>query len=358
MWRNAMRIGFHLLLVIAISVVVSQSTTASVRNNLHSTALVSILQGRNSISGIVFGESRTPVVDTYVQLLDENGTTITQTKTNGSGRFAFYGLSNGRFKIKVFPVGADYMEQVQEVQLSPVSAVPGSGADNQQVDFYLRLREGANRGPFGVPGAIFAQEVPDEAKKFYELGISELRQKKEKEGFENLKKALDVFPNYFLALDRLGTEYAARGRIDPNYFEAARILLTKALEVNPRSFSSMFGLGFTQYHQGNIKQAVDNLERAITVYNDSPNAYLWLGVAQKRFVKLVQAEAPLKRAKELGKGIEAAVHWQLAGLYSDQKRYAEAAAELELFLKTKPDARDAEKIKQLIAQLKQKAAAP
>src|ERR1044071_8186011 len=139
MWRNAMRTGLNFLLVIAISVVVSQSTTASVRNNLHSTALVSILQGRNSISGVVFGESRTPMVDTYVQLLDELGTTISQTRTNGSGRYAFYGLSSGRFKIKVFPVGTDYMEQIQEVLLSPVSAVPGSGGDNQQIDFYLRL---------------------------------------------------------------------------------------------------------------------------------------------------------------------------------------------------------------------------
>lgn len=349
-----MRIAFSLMLGIAISVVLSESATATAVNNSH---FVEVSQGRNSISGLVYGESRTPLADTYVQLLDELGSTISQTRTNGSGRYSFYGLSSGRFKIKVFPVGSDYMEQTQEVQLSPVSAIPGSGADNQQVDFYLRLRD-ANRGPFGVPGAIFAQEVPDEAKKFYELGISQLRQKNEKDGFENLKKALDVFPNYFLALDRLGTEYAARGRIDPNYFEAARILLTKALEVNPRSFSSMFGLGFTQYHQGMIKQAVDNLERAITVYNDSPSAYLWLGIAQKKVGKLVQAEAALKRANELAKGKEADVHWQLAGLYGDQKRYAEAAAELEQFLKTKPDARDAEKIKQLIAQLKQKAAKP
>jgi len=353
-----MRTGLNFLLVIAISVVVSQSTTATVRNNLHSTAFVSILQGRNSISGIVFGESRTPMVDTYVQLLDELGTTITQTRTNGSGRFAFYGLSNGRFKVKVFPVGTDYMEQVQEVQLTPVSAIAGSGGDNQTVDFYLRLREGANRGPFSVPGAIFAQEVPDAAKKFYELGVSALRQKNEAEGFDNLKKALDVFPNYFLALDRLGTEYASRGRMNSSYFEAARILLTKALEVNPRSFSSMFGLGFTQYHQGMLKEAVDNLERAITVYNDSPNAYLWVGIAEKRVGKLVQAEASFKRANELSKGKEADVHWQLAGLYNDQKRYAEAAAELELFLKVNPEARDAEKIKQLIAQLKQKATTP
>jgi Tfp pilus assembly protein PilF len=335
-----MRIRFSLLLGIVLSVVMSFS------------------QGRNSISGLIFGESRTPLENAYVELLDELGTTITQTRTNGSGRYAFYGLSNGRFKIRVFPVGTDYMEQTQEVLLSPVSAIPGSGGDNQQIDFYLRLREGANSGPFSVPGVVFAQEVPDEAKKFFEQGLSELRQKKEKEGFESLKKALDVFPNYFLALDRLGTEYAARGNMNPSYFEAARILLTKALEVNPRSYSSMFGLGFTQYHQGAINEAVANLERAIGVYNKSTNGYLWLGIAQKRAGKVLQAEESFKRANDLSKGKEANVHWHLAGLYNDQKRYNEAATELEQFLKNKPDARDAEKIKQLIVQLRQKAATP
>ena len=118
----------------------------------------------------------------------------------------------------------------------------------------------------------------------------------------------------------------------------------------------MFGLGFTQYHQGLINEAVQNLERAIGVYNNSPNGYLWLGIAQKKAGKLVQAEASLKRANDLSKGKVADVHWQLAGLYNDQKRYKEAATELELFLKNKPDARDAEKIKQLIEQLKQKTA--
>lgn len=352
-----MRTGFSLLLGIAISIAAPEAMTAFVGNS-HSTLTLTKSQGRNSISGLVFGESRHPLADTYVQLLDELGLVISQTKTNGSGRYAFYGLPSGRFKIKVFPVGTDYLEQIQEVILAPVSAIPGSGADNQQVDFYLRLREGTNAGPFGVPGAIFAQEVPDEAKRFFERGIRELREKKEKEGFESLKKALDIFPNYFLPLDRLGTEYAARGRTNPAYFEAARILLTKALEINPRSYSSMFGLGFAQYHQGMVNEAVENLERAIRLYNKSPNGYLWLGIAQKRVGKLAQAEASLKRANELSKGKEADVHWQLAGLYNDQKRYAEAAAELELFLKNKPDARDAEKIKRLIAQLKQKAGTP
>ena len=48
------------------------------------------------------------------------------------------------------------------------------------------------------------------------------------------------------------------------------------------------------------------------------------------------------------------VHWQLAGLYRDQKRYKEAADELELFLKAEPKAADAVKIREMIKQLREK----
>src|SRR6185295_10288019 len=126
-----MGIGFNCLLAITL-VASSVDGTATTSKSAHPELFAGILQGRNSISGIVFGESRTPVAEVRVELLDELGTTIVQTKTSGSGRYVFQGLSNGRFKIRVFPVGTDYMEQIQEVLLSAVSAVPGSGSDTQQ----------------------------------------------------------------------------------------------------------------------------------------------------------------------------------------------------------------------------------
>ncbi len=193
--------------------------------------------------------------------------------------------------------------------------------------------------------------MPAEAKKLYERAINDLREKREKEGFESLKRSLELFPTYYLALDRLGTEYVVRG-----YYEAAHILLTKAVEVNPRGFSSVLGLGLAQYQLKLTNEAIDNLKRATSLYAKSVNAHLWLGAALKRAGKLDQAEVSFKRAKELSKGKVADVHWQLARLYSEQKRYKEAADELELFLKNQPDSRDAEKIKQMIAQLKEKAA--
>jgi tetratricopeptide (TPR) repeat protein len=105
------------------------------------------------------------------------------------------------------------------------------------------------------------------------------------------------------------------------------------------------------------KEAVESLRRASTLYTKSADVYLWLGKALKRTSSLEQAEVAFKQANDLSKGKVADVHWQLAGIYNDQKRYKEAADEFELFLKVEPKAADAEKIKALIKQLRDKSAA-
>ena len=91
------------------------------------------------------------------------------------------------------------------------------------------------------------------------------------------------------------------------------------------------------------------------LYDKSLNGHLWLGIALKKASKLQQSEAALTRANKLGGGKVAEVHIRLAEVYSEQKRYTEAADELELFLKSQRDAQNDEKIRQLIKQLREKA---
>jgi tetratricopeptide (TPR) repeat protein len=243
-----------------------------------------------------------------------------------------------------------------EVTLSSVSAVPGSGSDTQHIDIYLRINERLYAGPFAVvPGVIFAQDVPPAARRLYEDGVRYLHEKKEHEGFESLKRSIEVFPDYYMALDRLGAEYAMRGIKSRAFLQAGFALLTRAVEINPRGFSSVFGLGWTQYQLGLNAEAIETLTRATTLYGKAADAYLWLGKALNRASTSPQAEAAFKRANELTNGKSSEVHWQLAELYSGQKRYKEAADELELFLKTAPKGEDTEKIKAVIKQLREKA---
>lgn len=328
-----------------------QTSNANAGNKISSNQPLSniVYQNRSSITGFVFNEARTPVSDIHVELLTELYTTVGRVKTNGSGLFSFRGLANGNYKVKVIPYNANYEEQTQDVSLTSISSADYVGATTEQVNFYLKPKKNLNEGPLAAPGVLFAQEVPNNAKKAYEEGILLLQDKKEKEGFEKLKTAIEIFPKYFLALDRLGTEYVVRG-----YYEAAFVLLSKAVEVNPRSFSSSFGLGLSLYRLNQVDKAIDNLARATEIYSESVNGYLWLGIALRSKGKLDEALTALNKANKLGSGKVADVHFQLAKVYMDQKLYAKAAEELEFFLQYNPNAANKEEIKKSIQVLRQK----
>lgn len=351
------------------SVVLSLSPTVSAHQFLNFSAVaykelprsenLSAAQGRNGIYVTVFGTSRTPVSDTVVELLDDLNRLFSRGRTDAAGRVSFLGLENGRYKVKVLPYSTEYLEETQEVVLSSVSATAGSGSDRQQVDIYLRPGERIVTGPFAAaPGTVFAQEIPKAARKAYEEGLNFLREKKESEGLASLRQAIELFPSYYLALDRLGGEYAIRGTANRSYLEAALVLLAKALEINPRSPSAAFGLGWTQYHLGRNAEAIETLRKAVNLNPKAVDCYLWLGKALKQGGNIAEAETVFKKANDLADKKSSEAHWQLAKIYSDQKRYQEAADELEMFLKVQPNAADAERIRVIIKQLRDKAALP
>jgi Tfp pilus assembly protein PilF len=312
--------------------------------------------GRSVIMGTVFVETHRPISDVWVELTDDFNSTLGRVKTDASGKFTFTNLLNGNYRLRVLPYGTDYKEQIQEVTVASVSAVSGRpGADRQILDIYLRPNERA-AGPFAVgPRTVFVQEVPPEAQKLYEEGVRLLREKRENEAFVRLKNALEIFPEYYLALDRLGSEYAVRGYKDRSYWEAARILLEKAIEVNPRGINTLFGLGWTQFQLGLNAQAVASMERVTLLNGRAPDGFLWLGKAHLRMAATDKAELALRRANELTKGRVPEIHKLLAKVYSEQRRYAEAADELELYLKTEPDSADDAKVQDLIKQLRTRA---
>jgi tetratricopeptide (TPR) repeat protein len=198
-------------------------------------------------------------------------------------------------------------------------------------------------------GAVFVQEVPERAKKEYERGAVLLpKPEQRREGVEALKKAIELFPLYFEALELLGTEYVKQQEYEP-----AIPVLTKAIEVNRRAYPSLYALSVAQHGLKQLPEAVESMKRAITLNQKSANANLWLGMLLRQSEKLDEAETYLKQADKLAAGKSPDAHWQLGLLFNQLKRYREAADELELFLKTQPDAKDTELIKKLIQRFRQ-----
>jgi tetratricopeptide (TPR) repeat protein len=316
-------------------------------------------QGGNTISGLIFGLNRLPMDNVEVELLDEYGRSFARTRTSGAGRYFFSGMRAGRYSIRATPYGTDYEEQTQDVEIVNITrqsqdgSIRTSAAANEQRDFYLRLRKGI----VVINGEIFAQEIPEAAKKLYEKAVSQLDDKKEAEGLQNLKLAIEAFPNYYLALEKLGTEYVKKGSAGKQYYEAAQILLSKATEINPRAYRSWHGLAYSLYSLDKTNEALPAVQKALEIYPTWADALLLSGVLLRQSKKFDEAEKQLLKAKEVSKDTVPIIHWHLALLYgNDLKRYGDAAKELKLFLKAQPDTKDAEKIKEKIKELEAKAA--
>jgi tetratricopeptide (TPR) repeat protein len=296
----------------------------------------------NSISGHV-SDGRNPISNLQVELLNDVDSVIQRTKTDSSGLFAFRRLSTGIFQVRIQTYGTSYIGQTKRVQLERTRAF-------EQVDFVLGSRQAASMTV--TPGAVFVQEVPEPARKEYERG-SELLKKgdRETEGVAALKKAIEIFPSYFAALELLGTEH-----VKHEEYELAIAVLTKAVEVNRRAYQSLYGLSVAQHKLKQLPEAVESMRRAITLNPGSVNANLWLGMLLRQANKLGEAETYLRQADKLAESKSADAHWQLALLYNELRRYKEAADELELFLKIQPDSKDTELIKKLIQRFRQQSA--
>lgn len=306
-------------------------------------------QSGNTISGHVFGLERQSIADVNVELLDEFFRSVARTLTDGSGRYFFQRVSSGRFQVRVMPFGTDYEEQTQEIEIINITRETASGGfitsgfSNEQRDFYLKIRRGATAN---VKGVIFAQEIPEQAKKLYDTALTNLNNKKEKEGLEGLKSALEIFPKYYYALEKLGSEYVRLG-----HFEAAQILLNIAVEVNPRGFKSWYGLAYSLYSLKQNEKALKAVQTAVEINALSPEALLLHGVLLRNRERFDEAEKQLVKSKDLSKGSIPEVHRQLGLLYGyNLKRYDDAIKELKSFLKLQPNNKERENITKIIKE--------
>lgn len=305
---------------------------------------VVVAQQAFSITGYVSDDRRSPISNLQVELLNDVDSVIQRTKTDSSGLFAFRRLAEGVFQIRVQTYGTNYVGgQTKRVQLERTRAF-------EQVDFVLATKKGASTT--AAAGAVFVQEVPEPARKEFERAAPLLEKPEQRrEGIEALKKAIELFPSYFAALELLGTEYVKHQEYEP-----AISVLTKAVQVNRRAYQSLYALALAQHNFKQLPQAIESMRSAVTLNQGSANANLFLGMLLRQTGKLDEAETYLKQADQLAASKSPDTHWQLALLYNQVKRYTEAADHLELFLKIQPDAKDTELIKKLIQRFRQQAA--
>jgi len=309
--------------------------------------LPAFAQNRSSISGYVFGPKRSPIAQIPVELRNEVNSVIGRTRTDSTGRFIFLGVPSGRLSVTVLPLGTNFDSQSQEIELGSIGARGQPLPENVQLDFYLKPKKDSGAGADSA--IVFAQEVPETARRAFATAVEDLESKRTAEGVAGLTRAIEIFPDYYLALDRLGLE-----QLKQEKFEDAIKTFTNALAVNARSYSSLYGLCYANFALKNWQAAVDAAEKALEQDKNSVNALLLLGIAQRSLRKYEEAEKSLLRAKKADNGKTPDLYWNLALLYAyNLKKYQDAADALELYLKANPSIPDATNIKKLIKQFRE-----
>ncbi len=303
----------------------------------------------SSIEGYVYDNFRNPLQDVDVELRDNDGRMRLRTRTDGIGRYAFRDLVDGRYYIKVWAFRFNLQDQEEQIVIQTLSIL-GSNLDTVfQKDFFLQPKSGGLSDT--TTGVVFAQDVPKEAQDYYKEGIKLIGDDKRDEGFIMLIKAVETFPTYYEALNKLGLHLLYRKR----YLEAASMFV-RAAEVNPKSSNSFYytGLAFSKLDKEYYEAAIIAFGKAEEF---APNAHqipLELGRLHKKLGNFAEAELKLIRAKKIAPDSLPEAHLLLSQLYAnDLKRYGKAADELEKYLKVTKN-KD-EKLKAKVAELRKKA---
>ncbi len=289
------------------------------------------------------------VANVRISMQDENFQPIYTAFVDSSGRFKVTRVRTGKYIFRIETTGTPYEEQQTGwIELSSLRRV-GGASEVYPIDFTLKFKKG--KVPPGATTPLFAQDVPKSARKEFEKGAKELKHGKSDYAVTSLKKALELFPDYYEALETLGTEYVKTGQYDE-----AILLLTRAVQVNKRSARCMYGLGVAHLKLNRLQEALDWLEKSIQIEPTSANTQMMMGLAYGTGGAFGKSEAALRKALQIGGIAAAEAHFYLAGLYNKQEKYGAARQELEAYLKDAKNLKDPAQIKAMIENLKQKEA--
>jgi len=206
----------------------------------------------------------------------------------------------------------------------------------------------------GVPGTVDARAsaVPDSAKDLYKQAMESSKSGDRNKAIEELNKALEIYPNFVSALTELGVQY-----MQLKQWDRATDALRKAIKISPDAFYPHLNYGIVLVQVKNYKDATSELRFAVQKDRTSAVAHLYLGRALINVGQYDAAESALRHTITIGGSGDEAVeaHRYLGAVYIEKRDSLRAADELDTYLKLAPKAKDGERIRAIIKDLRSQA---
>jgi len=207
----------------------------------------------------------------------------------------------------------------------------------------------------GVTVSATSLNAPKDAKKAYDNGHHAAEKNKLPEAQQNLEKAVQLYPQYAAAWQDLGWVYAQQNQLDK-----ARNAFTQAQAADSMFVPAYVGLASVAVRESKWAEAAELSARATQLDGvDFPAAFYYNALANYRLGNMEQAEKSARKGETLGAQHSFPQLSLLLGvLLANRQQYAEAAEQFRAYLKAVPNAPNAEKVRQQLADLEKLGATP
>jgi tetratricopeptide (TPR) repeat protein len=311
------------------------------------------VQGANVLQGKVIGPSGTPPTNSVRVKLTFNGKAIHETFTDLSGRFSFPGLSRGTYQLTAEGDGLTFQTTSVVAEISAFGAAPQAFTQDIQV------RPIAHK-PTAQPGVInaFSQAVPPAAKQAFDAGQKAAEEGKTEAAVTNMRKAIQIFPEYFDAHLQLGNIFLKTDQLNEAIAE-----LDAARQINPDDERAYQSFGLLLMKQRNYTVAVAIFAEASRLNPANPMNAMMRATAlihqaanatDDRGYLLRRAEEAITQATDLSQSKLKPDSMTMALFYELRSEPEKAAAELEAYLKKNPQLKNSAAIQNEIKRLREK----
>ncbi len=200
----------------------------------------------------------------------------------------------------------------------------------------------------GLTTSATSSLAPKDARKAYEKGMESLKKNKPDEAQKDFEKAVAVYPRYASAWFELGVLDEQHNQVDEARKAYSQSIAADSKYINP--YERLYLLGAKEQKW---QEVADTSDRVLHLNPfDFPGAYYFNAIANLELGKLDVAEKSGREAVKLDATHRNPRSGYVLGIILAKKgEYAPAAEYLRAYLQAVPDAKDADTVRQQLAQL-------
>lgn len=246
----------------------------------------------------------------------------------------------GHFEVRSLPPST-YEIVIDEPGYEPAQASAQLDGSTSPLVLYLNApnKTPIERNNFAV--SVRDLRIPGKARNEYVKGLGSLEKKDLAGSVNHFMKAAAAFPEYYEAYYHLGVAKTRQGLLDE-----AMPAFQKAIDLSGGRYAwAEFGIGYLQYQEGKTEEAITTIRRGLEVDENSPDGYLFMGMALMQLNRVDEAEKCAREAL-LRNPSFAEAYLLMSDVYGRRREYREQLQGLDAYLKIEPKGADSEHVRQ------------